>query len=103
MKLYRTFLTSAYTLLIKLPGSFLLAVLLISVSISCKRQSVDNPLKDTSNDTMAFFKPNPQKVPAQEITTLATGEPAVYFNLPDVSGRYYSLDDFDRIVDIIKK
>lgn len=94
MKLHKAFMTSAPTLLLKFTWVILL-VLLLSVSVSCKRQGMENKLKDPASDSTAFFNPNPQKVPHHEITTLAIGQKAVYFNLPDISGRFCSLDDFE--------
>jgi thiol-disulfide isomerase/thioredoxin len=42
------------------------------------------------------FKANPQRVEKQEIQTLELGEKAPDFNLPDVSGIYCKLSDFDK-------
>lgn len=42
------------------------------------------------------FVPKPVKTEKQEITTLKIGEEAPDFLLPDVSGRFYSLNDFKK-------
>ncbi len=47
-------------------------------------------------DSVAVFKPNPQRVPHQDVTTMAIGQKAVDFKLPDVTGRYYTLADFKK-------
>ena len=45
--------------------------------------------------TDSVFVPNPQMVPEQEVATLEIGAQAPDFNLPDVTGRFYELGDFD--------
>lgn len=42
------------------------------------------------------FKPDPKKLEQEEVQTLKVGEPAHGFNLPDISGRYYTLKDFSK-------
>jgi thiol-disulfide isomerase/thioredoxin len=51
---------------------------------------------ESKNDSLSVFKPNPQRLPPQEVTTMAIGAKAVDFKLPDVSGRYYTLSDFSK-------
>ena len=55
------------------------------------------PKKESTNnesiETVAF-KPNPQDVPEQEVHTLAIGDAAPDFNLPDITGKFYTLNDF---------
>jgi len=50
------------------------------------------PTSDTHQETA--FVPHPQKVPKQHVETLAIGSAAPDFKLPDISGKFYSLDDF---------
>lgn len=40
------------------------------------------------------FKPNPQEMPEQPVPKLAIGDKAPYFKLPNVDGKYVSIDDF---------
>jgi len=42
------------------------------------------------------FKPDPIKLEQQDVKTLNIGDRAPGFNLPDISGRYYSLKDFSK-------
>jgi len=42
----------------------------------------------------SVFKPDPEKLEHQEVKTLEPGADAPDFNLPDVTGKYYSLKDF---------
>ena len=50
------------------------------------------PTSDTHQETA--FVPHPQKVAKQHVETLAIGSAAPDFKLPDISGKFYSLDDF---------
>jgi peroxiredoxin len=50
--------------------------------------------KDSVPATTTGFKANPQRVAEVEVKTLAIGTVAPPFNLPDVSGKFYTLDDF---------
>lgn len=55
------------------------------------------PKKESTNEETiktVGFKPNPQDVPEQEIHNLSVGDAAPDFNLPDISGKFYSLNDF---------
>ena len=66
------------------------------IVISCNQAGNKTNKTEEGKDTSPVsFKPNPQKVPAQEVKILEIGEKAVDFNLPDVSGRYYTLNDFN--------
>jgi thiol-disulfide isomerase/thioredoxin len=70
-------------------------IIAVFIVFSCKPSGskADNP--EAGNDTVQVgFKPNPQRVPHQEVFTLEIGAKAVDFNLPDVTGKYYKLDDF---------
>lgn len=40
------------------------------------------------------FSPNPQEMTEQPVQKLAIGDKAPYFNLPNVDGRFVSIDDF---------
>ena len=71
----------------RLINYFLLFIFLFYLLSSC-----DNK-KDISTTT---FQPNPQKLEKQEIKTLSIGEKAPDFNLPDVSGKYYCVNDFNK-------
>ena len=53
---------------------------------SCKR--TDNSTAETG------FAPHPQKVAKHEVVTLGIGSDAPNFNLPDVDGKFYTLNDF---------
>lgn len=50
--------------------------------------------KDSTSAESVGFKPNPQHVAEVEVKTLTIGSVAPAFSLPDVSGKFYSLDDF---------
>jgi len=75
---------------------FVLLAVLALASSACKHQSLKNQLAELENDSSsAGFKPNPQKIAKQEVSTMEIGSKAGDFNLPDVSGRYYKLSDFN--------
>lgn len=65
-------------------------ILLASVLFSGCMQGTDK--KDGSFD----FVPDPVKLEKQEVKTLEIGDQAPDFTLPGSSGRYYSLEDFDK-------
>jgi thiol-disulfide isomerase/thioredoxin len=67
----------------------LLPVLLTSLLISCKTKA------DKGAETTAF-KPSPQRIEKQEVTTLQRGAPAPDFNLPDINGKFVKLSDFKK-------
>jgi thiol-disulfide isomerase/thioredoxin len=72
--------------------------LYLSIFLICSCNPAVNKTDKSSDgkDTMQVsFKPNPQKVEKQEVKTLEIGQKAVDFNLPDVSGRYCQLSDFN--------
>ena len=54
--------------------------------------STCRPTGDTGKE--AAFVPHPQKVAKQHVETLAIGAAAPDFKLPDISGKFYSLSDF---------
>ena len=45
---------------------------------------------------MVEFKPKPVKIEKQEIVTLKIDEEAPDFNLPDISGKFFTLNDFNK-------
>jgi len=68
-----------------------MAVLFIAFG-SCKQS--DQPSSDKKDQPAGTFTPNPKKSEIQEVKTLATGNSAPDFNLPDISGKFFTLDDF---------
>jgi thiol-disulfide isomerase/thioredoxin len=42
------------------------------------------------------FKPEPKKIEKQQVNTLQIGEEAPDFNLPDISGEFFTLNDFKK-------
>ena len=81
----------------KSPGQFIFAVLVAISFLACqqpKEQEVSQEEKDSISSESTGFKPNPQRVAEVEVKTLAVGSVAPPFSLPDVSGKFYSLDDF---------
>ena len=67
-----------------------LYISLICISlISCQRSGH----KDTG---LVEFKPKPVKIEKQEIVTLKIDEEAPDFNLPDISGKFFTLNDFNK-------
>lgn len=74
-----------------------IAALALLVSYSCKQPGNKKDISSVNNDSLAStFIPQPQKVEKQEIKLLETGNSAPDFNLPDVTGRFYSLKDFSK-------
>ncbi len=71
--------------------SYLFALGLAILVASCQTRST-NEAESVAEET--GFTPNPQHVPEQEVHPLQPGNEAPDFNLPDVSGRFYSLADF---------
>ncbi|MFT7031906.1 MAG: peroxiredoxin [Cyclobacteriaceae bacterium] len=57
--------------------------------------SESSEVKKTKVIEAAFFTPNPQAVPEQEIKTLTIGSKAPDFNLPGVDGKFHSLSEYD--------
>ena len=81
----------------KSPGQFIFTVLVAISFLACqqpKEQEVSQEEKDSISSESTGFKPNPQRVAEVEVKTLAVGSVAPPFSLPDVSGKFYSLDDF---------
>lgn len=72
-----------------------LSVTLIVLLAACQsRTGSDEDQQEGQVATGTAFTPNPQEVPEQEVITLSPGDAAPDFSLPDVSGKFYSLDDF---------
>lgn len=61
------------------------------IFISCKHSETKPDKIDNTSNT---FVPVPQKVEKHDVKTLSIGEKAPFFRLPDVTGKYYDLDDF---------
>ncbi|HJX71849.1 MAG TPA: thioredoxin family protein, partial [Bacteroidales bacterium] len=55
--------------------------------ISCQRSG-------HKDDNVLVFNPEPKKIEKQEITTLQIGGEAPDFKLPDISGKFFVLNDF---------
>jgi thiol-disulfide isomerase/thioredoxin len=70
---------------------YFLALSLAIALYSCQQRSTE---QSESVAEEVGFKPNPQKVPEQEVRTLEPGDAAPDFRLPDVSGKFYTLADF---------
>jgi peroxiredoxin len=70
--------------------TLIMAILL--VFNACK--SKDASVKVTMDNPSETFKPNPKKSEHQEVRTLTAGETAPSFRLPDITGKFYALDDF---------
>ncbi len=61
------------------------------ILLSCKHAEIKlDKIVNTSNT----FVPVPQKVEKRDVKTLSIGEKAPFFRLPDVTGKYYDLNDF---------
>jgi thiol-disulfide isomerase/thioredoxin len=61
------------------------------ISISCKQNT---ETKITENASDSAFVPHPVTVPKQDVKTLEIGQLAPPFRLPDVNGKFVSLEDF---------
>lgn len=77
-------------------GWLVTVVFAACIAISCKQGSDSNKKAEGQDSLQTGFKPNPQRLPHQEVTTMAIGQKAPDFNLPDVSGKYYTLGDFSK-------
>jgi len=67
-------------------------MLMLVAFSACKRK--DAPVADTGEKPAVTFTPNPKKSVHQEVRTLTTGETAPPFSLPDITGKFFTLDDF---------
>ena len=76
-------------------ASLVLMVLMTGFILACNPDRSKKAATPVAQDALTTgFKPNPQKIEEREIRTMKIGDRAADFNLPDVSGRYYQLDDF---------
>lgn len=66
----------------------------ISLAIFFACQSSENKGSQSTAAAKATLPPNPQPVPKQNVTTLKIGASAPDFYLPNVDGKFYTLDDF---------
>lgn len=74
----------------------LLLIIVFLALVSCKQAGTKPGGNSLGGDTLkAIFTPNPQRVTHQEVNTMKIGSKAVDFNLPDVTGRFYQLEDFE--------
>lgn len=69
----------------------LIAILTVIVFVSCQSKKT---YQEVSTDKDSIFVSHPQKVAKQEVKTLEIGSHAPNFKLPDISGKFYSLNDF---------
>ncbi len=69
------------------PGKWIYVSLFCLFLASCQRSGQQDA-------GVLEFIPKPVKTEKQEIHTLKIGEEAPDFHLPDISGRFYTLDDF---------
>lgn len=69
-------------------SSILLVALLLYTS--CEQNHSENQAQSNEEE----FMPNPQEMDEQPVGKLAIGDKAPPFRLPDVSGRFYGLEDF---------
>jgi thiol-disulfide isomerase/thioredoxin len=96
----RTMKSHQKTNMMRLPGYFtrsssVVMMLVTAVLLSCNPNRGKKATTPGDQDTSAVgFKPNPQKIEERHVQTMKIGDKAVDFNLPDVSGRFYQLDDF---------
>ncbi len=61
---------------------------------SGKEKGNTEETQDSIPATTTGFKPNPQRVAKVDVKPLAIGTKAPDFKLPDVSGKFYTLEDF---------
>jgi len=77
-------------------NTFCFIALLVGL-VGCQ-PAKDKETAQETNDSIPTastgFKPNPQNVAEVEIKTLPIGAAAPPFSLPDVTGKFYTLDDF---------
>lgn len=77
--------------LLQVPGWLALAMAML---LGCRSETTPGNDQQSSDSAQAVFVANPQLVPEQEVTTLPIGAQAPDFNLPNVDGKFYSLQDF---------
>lgn len=89
--------TKTFNKMKNLPQAPVLAVFLLILLSACGSdpvQDTDTAAAAANSEAQALFVAEPQPVPEQEVKTLAIGEKAPDFNLPNVDGKFYSLEDF---------
>jgi peroxiredoxin len=70
----------------------LLLIILLYTGCQPKQNAEEEPAE--GNVAAAGFTPNPQDVPEQPVNPLAIGDIAPDFSLPDITGKFYTLNDF---------
>ncbi|MFA9390715.1 MAG: redoxin domain-containing protein [Prolixibacteraceae bacterium] len=66
-----------------------LALLAILILVGCK-----NPSSNSTSEPKNTFEPKPVILEHQDVNTLEIGKKAPYFKLPDMNGKFISIDDF---------
>jgi len=61
---------------------------------SCEKKTDTSQANDSKEESV--FVPHPMDVPEQEVKTLEIGQTAPDFRLPDVNGKFVSLNDFNK-------
>lgn len=74
--------------------SYVVGLLLFLEACQPSKDKGETSLNDSIPSASTGFKPNPQRVAEVDVKTLAIGSEAPPFNLPDVSGKFYTLEDF---------
>lgn len=69
-------------------------ILLTSCQPAKEKDVTSAPAQDSVPASSTGFKPNPQKVAKVDVKPLAIGAVAPAFKLPDVTGKFFTLDDF---------
>ncbi len=74
--------------------NFLSILIIFAFAVfSCERPATKE--NGTEADSTETFVPNPQELEEKPVGKLEIGDEAPYFKLPDVSGKYVAIDDFD--------
>ena len=73
---------------LNLPTFLIANILLIAMACGSSNESKEDSVSEDS------FSPKPQEMPEQPVPKLAIGDKAPYFKLPNVDGKYVSIDDF---------
>ncbi|EOZ91959.1 Alkyl hydroperoxide reductase and/or thiol-specific antioxidant family (AhpC/TSA) protein [Indibacter alkaliphilus LW1] len=75
---------------------FNLSITILSLSTLLFACGSQEEKKDSSAyEDAETFVPNPQELEEQEVPKLAIGDKAPYFRLPNVDGKFVSIDDFE--------
>src|SRR5688572_18887797 len=70
------------------------AAIVLASCQPAKEKEVTQTATDSIPAATTGLNPNPQRVAEVDVTTLSVGTVAPPFSLPDVSGKFYTLDDF---------